>query len=196
MSSDALRNSMADSPRAESEVETRDVAAPWFLDFEASGLGTDGFPIQVAWGRDGRVAECWLIRPEPAWRLDEGWDPAAERIHGIHREQLPEGRPAEWVAARMNAQLRGASVYADGLPYDRIWLDQLFACSGQACEFLLEDFDELIYRVASPHMLHRVGWREQLRALAVARLKGLQWHQADSDVRRLMEMYRIAASRR
>lgn len=186
---------MADPPHSAPETSSQDPAAPWFIDFEASGLGADGFPIQVAWGRDGQVVECWLIRPEPSWRMD-GWDPAAERIHGIPRGRLESGRTAAWVAKRMNEQLRGSSVYADGLPYDRIWLEQLFACSGQTCAFSLEDFDELIYRVASPHLLHRVGWREQLRALAVARLKGLQWHQADSDVRRLMEMYRIAASRR
>ncbi|MBI5462397.1 MAG: hypothetical protein HY941_09450 [Gammaproteobacteria bacterium] len=170
---------------------------PHFLDFEASGLGVLGFPIEVAWGNVDGVMECWLIRPDARWHLEVGWEPVAEGIHGIRREQLAEaGADTVWIAERMNAQLAGAVVYVDGLPYDRLWLEQLFQSAGITPTFELANFDELLYAVAPPTQTYRRGWMEQLRAVAVGRLKGLHWHRADNDVRRLIEMYRIAAARR
>ena len=48
-----------------------------FLDFEASSLSDDSYPIEVGWVfEDGRT-EAHLIRPAPAWT---DWDPAAEAI--------------------------------------------------------------------------------------------------------------------
>ncbi len=170
---------------------------PYFLDFEASGLGVCGFPIEVAWGSGDADMECWLIQPDQSWSREEGWVAAAQRIHGIQWPQLLEsGKDARWIVERMNAQLNGAVVYVDGLPYDQLWLEQLLMSAGCDPEFVLGDFDELLYATAPRTMTYRVGWREQLRAVAVARLKGLQWHRADNDVRRLIEMYRIAAQRR
>lgn len=170
---------------------------PFFLDFEASGLGVWGFPIEVAWGNSDDNMECWLIRPDAAWSRPEGWESAAQRIHGIEWPQLLEsGKDPRWIVERMNAQLVGKVVYVDGLPYDQLWLEQLLHSAACAPSFSLGDFDELLYATAPRTMTYRVGWREQLRAVAVARLKGLQWHRADNDVRRLLEMYRIAAQRR
>ena len=169
----------------------------YFLDFEASGLGAPCFPIEVAWGSSAGDVECWLIRPDAAWQQQEGWDPAAERIHGIPwAEVQASGREAGWITARMNAQLTGAVVYVDGMPHDRLWLEQLFQSAGRQPAFELANFDELLYAVAPRTWTYLVGWREQLRAVAVARLKGLHWHRADNDVRRLIEMYRIATVRR
>src|SRR5271154_6308153 len=65
------------------------------INIESSGLGTDSWPVSVAWrvldsGREGHI----LIKPAPTWH---GWDDEAEEIHGISRERLErEGiSPAE-----------------------------------------------------------------------------------------------------
>ena len=56
-----------------------------FLDFEASSLGKNGYPIEVAWVFEDGDSESFLISPIGRWT---GWDAAAEAIHGISREQL------------------------------------------------------------------------------------------------------------
>jgi hypothetical protein len=46
-----------------------------FLDFEASSLAKDSYPIEVGWVFEGGTgAESWLIRPAPDWT---DWDPNA-----------------------------------------------------------------------------------------------------------------------
>ena len=99
-----------------------------FLDFEASGLGKGGFPIEVGWVfEDGRTEEH-LIRPAPGW---EEWDPAAERIHGLSRERLArEGEPHDEVARRMVAVLSDHALYASAPSWDGQWLSRLLRAAG------------------------------------------------------------------
>lgn len=194
LSSEFLRRAFFD-PRTMAEL-------PRFLDFEASGLAADGYPIQVAWSAaDGRVEECWLIRPaaEYGWALDEGWDPAAERVHGIAFARLCEqGRPAAWIAARMNAQLADRTVYVDGGASDVLWCRQLFAAAAVPQRFVLGDYWEFLLELLPPSRTRRPGWQYALQDIAWKRVLGRQGgrrHQADSDVRYLVELYRIARGR-
>ena len=70
-----------------------------FLDFEASSLGKDSYPIEVAWVFEDGRSETHLIRPAPAWT---DWDERAAAIHGILRADLEiHGTAAEVVAARL-----------------------------------------------------------------------------------------------
>src|SRR5690606_41951734 len=70
-----------------------------FLDFEASSLSERSYAIEVGWVfADGRE-EDHLIRAAPEWT---DWDPSAEAIHGISRNELLErGRDHTAVAQRM-----------------------------------------------------------------------------------------------
>ena len=98
--------------------------APIFLDFEATGLHKLSYPIQVVCGGTLDDVEDWYIRPAKGWTF---WSLEAEEMHRLSRELLAEvGRPAREVAERMNAVLAGKVVYADGLPWDNFWLDELF----------------------------------------------------------------------
>ena len=58
---------------------------PTFIDVEASGLGNTSYPIEVAWNDAEGLITNHLVKPEPQWT---SWDPEAERIHGITKEQL------------------------------------------------------------------------------------------------------------
>lgn len=99
-----------------------------FLDFEASGLGKRGFPIEVGWVREDGAAEEHLIRPAPDW--DE-WDLEAERVHGIPRERLErEGEPHDAVARRMVEALTGHDLYASAPSWDGQWLSRLLRAAG------------------------------------------------------------------
>src|SRR5215510_6144698 len=80
-----------------------------FLDFEASSLGDDSYPIEVGWVFEDGREEAHLIRPPPAW-ID--WDVTAERVHGIAREALlAQGEPHEAVARRILDELSTHVVY-------------------------------------------------------------------------------------
>jgi hypothetical protein len=98
------------------------------INIDSSGLGSDSWPVSVAWrvldsGREGHI----LIKPAPAWH---GWEEAAEAIHGISRERLQrEGvSPAE-AAHRIAMALGGLEVHSDAPALDQIWLDKIFAAA-------------------------------------------------------------------
>jgi hypothetical protein len=175
---------------------------PRFLDFEASGLGSAGYPIEVAWSTAaGTVPECWLIEPraEYGWGLEEGWEASAERVHGIPFAALREGgKSALWIAARMNEQLAGQTVYADGGACDRQWCAQLFSAAGIAPCFGMGDYWDLLLGVLPPSQTRRPGWQYALQDAAWRRMQqqhGGRRHRADTDVRYLIELYRIALGR-
>ncbi len=175
---------------------------PLFMDFEASGLGKQSYPIQVAWSaHDGTVSECWFIEPSPdyGWALEEGWDAAAERVHGIPFATLREqGKTATHIAVRMNEQLVGQTLYVDGGAFDQVWCEQLFAAAGLEQRFLIGDYWQLILEMLPPSQTRQSGWQYALQDLAWKQVQlkgGGRRHLADTDVRYLVELYRIALSR-
>lgn len=119
------------SPRRPSALfRGRDVrlAMRVFLDFEASSLKKNGFPIEIGWVFEDGVSEGHLIRPAHGWT---DWDPGAEAIHGIPRERLErEGAPHDVVARRMVEVLSGHNLYASAPSWDGKWLSLLLRAAG------------------------------------------------------------------
>lgn len=67
-----------------------------FLDFEASSLSKQSYPIEVAWVFEDGRHRSHLIRPTPEWT---DWSHEAEQIHGISRSLLlTEGHSVHDVA--------------------------------------------------------------------------------------------------
>jgi hypothetical protein len=94
-----------------------------FIDFEASSLAKDSYPIEVAWVFEDGRSEAHLIRPAPTWT---DWDPRAAEIHGLLRADLvARGVPVEKVAARLLDQLGEHLVYASSPSWDGKWLSLL-----------------------------------------------------------------------
>jgi hypothetical protein len=100
-----------------------------FLDFEASSLRKNSYPIEVAWVfEDGRSASR-LIRPGPDWT---DWSYEAEQIHGITKGILAaEGVSVERVADEMLRELSGHQLYASAPSWDGKWLSTLLRGAGQ-----------------------------------------------------------------
>lgn len=99
-----------------------------FVDFEASSLAKDSYPIEVAWVFEDGAGESHLIRPAPAW-ID--WDPGAERMHGISRERLlAEGESHDAVARRVLEALAGHEACASAPSWDGKWLSVLLRAAG------------------------------------------------------------------
>lgn len=176
-----------------------------FLDFEASSLGKQGYPIEVAWVFASGEEESHLIRPAASWT---DWDVKAGRIHGISREQLTsDGAPLEDVAQRMVSVLTGCALFATAPSWDGKWLSKLLRAAGLPRHALrLEDTEmahnrimRMVLREANvPADRHRTLMQDILaqaqrtddelgpaehRALADARREQRLWH----DIRRRAE---------
>jgi hypothetical protein len=94
-----------------------------FLDFEASSLSRDSYPIEVGWAAEDGSTESHLIRPAKGWT---DWDASAEAIHHIGRETLlAEGEPHDKVARRMLETLGRRQVYVTAPSWDGMWLSKL-----------------------------------------------------------------------
>ena len=164
------------------------------MDFEASSLATDGYPIQVAWN-EGDEVRMHYINPArvPGW-VD--WDEQAEALHGLSREFLARhGKHPLEVAAVMNRALAGATVYSDAPAHERAWCARLFDAAGLECRFRFADFREALAAHAPPgvrDVAAAARWLDDLHRQARSRLPGLRPHRADEDVRLLVEMYRLA----
>jgi len=99
-----------------------------FLDFEASSLGKQSYPIEVAWVFEDGVSETHLIRPAADW---DDWDPRAEAIHHIERATLVrDGESHELVAQRMIEALNGHALFASAPSWDGKWLSTLLRAAG------------------------------------------------------------------
>ncbi len=81
-----------------------------FLDFEASSLSKQSYPVEVAWVFEDGRSRAFLIRPAPDWT---DWSSEAEAIHGISRELLEkEDVAVSIIADEMVKTLSGHDLYA------------------------------------------------------------------------------------
>ena len=99
-----------------------------FLDFEASSLSKQSYPIEVGWVHEDGAGEAHLIRPAPAWTE---WDESAEAIHHISRQMLvTEGEPHDRVCTRLLTLFDTSTVLASAPSWDGHWLSMLLRASG------------------------------------------------------------------
>ncbi|WP_342248782.1 3'-5' exonuclease [Sphingomonas sp. OTU376] len=157
-----------------------------FLDFEASSLGKQSYPIEVGWVFEDGRAEDHLIRPASGW---EDWDPEAEAIHKIPRALLlGEGEHHEAVAQRMLDVLAGHDLLASAPSWDGKWMSVLLRAAGFPRHSLrLRDTDEahreaavsILTPVLAPEKLGPAV--EELLVRTAARDRGAVSHRALAD---------------
>jgi|AntDeeMinimDraft_4_1070355.scaffolds.fasta_scaffold00079_49 hypothetical protein len=105
----------------------------YILDIEASGLGPESYPIEIAWcSLDGEQSWSVLINPDTAGDWEDWDEHAEEAIHGISRDLLRrEGRDVVTVARELEERLGGEEVFSDAVSFDGFWLRRLFEAVGQ-----------------------------------------------------------------
>lgn len=159
--------------------------SPAFIDFEASGLGFQSWPIEVGWAfPDGR-SESTLIQPAVDWSA-AGWDPAAEALHGISRDALDRedlALPVPIVCRRLREALAPYEVFSDAPDWDGFWLGRLFAAIDEKPPFELSDFRRLMPPLDGDP-------REELFVQADALAP--RQHRAGADALHLQTLYRLA----
>lgn len=150
------------------------------LDIEASGFGRGSYPIEVGFVLGNGEARCMLIQPAEHWTH---WDPAAQRLHGITREDLRRhGYPIRDVVEALNDTLCGRTLYSDGWVHDYSWLAVLYEAAHRVPTFRLESLGVLL----TPDEIDRwAAARQQVTAeLALPR------HRACPDARLLQATIR------
>lgn len=97
---------------------------PIIIDVEASGFGSNSYPIEIGVAMEGGQSHCYLLCPLEEWRH---WDREAERLHGLSRDQLLTfGKPLKEVALALNNLLGCRTVYSDAWGHDQSWIALLF----------------------------------------------------------------------
>jgi len=149
-----------------------------YIDLEASGLGPDSYPIEVAWkdSADGS-SDNFLIDPSQVEGWDY-WDEFAEELHGISPEDLSGHLDARASAERLNQALSGRKVVCDALEFDSFWIRRLFTAAGIEQAFQLVGLEHVL---ASEQLV-------QYRMIAKTQLRR---HRAMLDVEDLMKAVTI-----
>jgi hypothetical protein len=162
-------------------------AFPQFIDFEASSLNAESYPIEVAWSAPDGSIESHLISPAEisVWT---DWSAEAEAVHGISREQLlSDGQTPAYVCSRLRIAAERGVLYSDCPYFDDDWLVKLCLAAGTTrAGIVLGDTAQLspISAILDTPAYHALA--EQARALAGPA------HRAANDVRFLWELYRLA----
>jgi hypothetical protein len=160
-----------------SSISTPPERPPAILDIEASGFGLGSYPIEVGYVLPDGSLWCSLIQPESDW---QHWDPNAEAVHHISREQLQQhGRGARDVAEQLNAQLRGMTVYSDAWAHDYTWLNRLYEVAQKSPSFKLDNLRTLLSDEDAAR------WHEVKRSVALA--MSAPRHRASADARLLQQ---------
>lgn len=152
------------------------------MDFEASGLHFDYYPIEIAILKQGEI-RSWLIKPEPKWTY---WCMTAERRHGITREKLTEeGLPAKQVVLELNEFMDGfeGALYSDANRWDADWADTLFFAVKQSRQFHITSIYDLLEGEA-------VSRFDACKA-EVASSGRFTHHRAASDVKMISEAFKL-----
>jgi hypothetical protein len=167
-----------------------------FLDFEASSLNDDSYPIEVGWAYEDGRTESWLIRPAEGWT---DWSSKAEAIHGITRETLAtDGTDHAEVARHLLDTLAEHEVYASAPSWDGKWLSVLLRGAGLPRHAMrLKDTDEaqcetarrILGPAVHPHELN-AAVRRVVSQVREAASKERVKHRALDDALQEMEIWR------
>lgn len=172
---------------------------PRFLDIEASSLGPDSYPIEIAWSNAFGGIECHLINPSTI-EVWTDWDFYAQHeIHGISRTMCEaSGLHPQAICTLMNQSIKtGEKIYADGGRFDENWLDVLY---GAGSERGFANFKIVHSDVVMLPLLLKVEpnnkkcWHLYSELKAQARHIVKEQHRAVVDVQYLIELWRLCYS--
>lgn len=119
-----------------------------FIDFEASGLDQDSYPISVGISMLHRPETYYsVIRPAAGWTY---WSEVSEGIHGLSRSHIEQvGRPATVVADEIMAFIGDAHLMSDNPWHESMWLETLLAVDRKHRPRAFKDLNALLIRLSA-----------------------------------------------
>ncbi|MBC2716396.1 MAG: hypothetical protein HF978_13915 [Desulfobacteraceae bacterium] len=155
------------------------ITRPVIIDVEASGFGSDSYPIEVGVVLTSGKRYCSLIFPASEWTH---WDAEAAKVHGITKAFLKKyGRPVTEVAKALNSLLADQTVYTDAWAVDLRWITRLFYTAGIYQQFKVSALENILSE-AQMNIWHET----KNQVLTGVRLKR---HRASSDAFIIQETY-------
>ncbi len=119
----------------------KQTSCPSVIDFEASGFGSESYPIEAGIVTSSGERYCSLIRPHDDWQF---WDEEAQALHGLSRDLLQrKGKPILDVCCEINAFANNSVLYSDAWVHDKPWLTKLFFYGGVEPEFTLSPIESI-----------------------------------------------------
>ncbi len=132
-----------------------------FVDFEASGIAPDSYPIEIAIVSADTKHQA-LIKPMYYW---EHWSYDAQDMHQISRDQLLlEGVDPHALAVELNFKYQGLTICSDS-PQDCFWLDTLYEAAGIEPKFEVKPIEWFVGREAAGEIARLMSTRKSHRAL-------------------------------
>ena len=134
------------------------------LDFEASGLSDDSYPIEFGIATNEVVSSA-LIKPHSSWNH---WSDDAEKIHNIKRETLfDDGIERLEAIKTIKALTENKYVFSDNPRYETMWLNKLLESESlnfqlniynlYELDFDLQTYSDYIHTNKCNYTLHRAG---------------------------------------
>jgi len=133
----------------------------FFIDFEASGIAPDSYPIQVA-VVSSESSFTSLIKPARYWTH---WSFDAQDMHGLSQDQLREQGDTPSALARHMNQLFSGQVLCSDSPQDSFWLDVLYEAADLMPTFQLKPLEVLVGREAASEIYRQLPTTKHHRAL-------------------------------
>lgn len=179
-----------------------------FIDFEASSLSPESYPIEIAFSLEDGTIESHLIDPSgiSSWK---DWDDHAQSLHNISRSQLSnEGEAPLKISEIINQRLAGKILYSDVHDYDWGWCQKLFNAVDSSPAFKISDASFLFKNKLSetlPPSLTQIMANSQLTdeqlTSTLEKYSRQAWqalectpHRAACDVKHLIEMWKLVTS--
>lgn len=160
---------------------------PLFIDFEASDLGQQGYPIEIGWADPNGDAAGYLIRPAANW-FSRPWSEKAQALHGIERATITKFGMAPDIAAHLLSRAAsGRRLYSDDVGHDECWLALLLDAAKvtRTSDLKIWCANILFRDLARQHDIPL----EPVEALARAGCPAV--HRAEYDARHLAAIYRV-----
>lgn len=144
------------------------------LDFEASGLSEDSYPIEVGYSLPDGTSASYLINPSTSSEPWQYWDDYAElNIHGIARNQLLEqGLAVSEVCLHLNEVLGQYEQVLCDSQWDLFWLGRLYKACHMRPSFTLTEIGHWLHQYPN---LKREDFAQALERLGPAS------HRAEQD---------------
>jgi len=173
------------------------VTYPIFLDFEASSLSKDSYPIEVAWSKNSNTIESHLININKYPLTYTDWNESAESLHGLSRNYLNEyGEEPRLVASKMLKDLDGHIVYTTAPKHDEFWCNRLFYAVNIHHRIEFRHIESLIENlIPSKYWYKEINSNTTLISYLYKTARdecNLKPHRANNDVSFLVTLYSLA----
>ena len=139
------------------------IRSPVFIDFEASSLSENSWPIEVgiAWLEGRRVEiRSKLIKRHNSWDLDD-WSEVSAAVHNIPYSDLENVESAEGIAQWLIETVGDQRLVSDAPEFDQRWFDRLIGTIEEAPHAQIDDFDRILWLafsqdgIVAPGRLHK-----------------------------------------